>query len=425
MSGKAKADKYHTCGKTSIYDILIVGGGLAGLHCALRLSKEQPTARIVIAEAYSYIGGRVYTYKPKGFHGIQWEMGAGRIHGSHKRVLSYCKDFGLTLIPLSETQVFIPKESNVPREDPWPSNASAIQTLLHNLPEKTLSEHTIEELLKKTTKNTKPLSTFAYSAETHVLRADAALRSFQNEMGSTENFFVVKEGLSKLITSIVSLLKERGVTFLLNHKLVDFKGDISIFQNGCTLQAKHTILAFHSVALKQLPFTRSIKALSHVAMCPLLRIYAIFPTSKGQSWFSDLPKVVTNSPLRFIIPINPKRGVIMISYTDASDSEVWSDLLEKKGLDALQEEIMKEVRELFPKKHIPDPLYLKPHPWTEGCSYWKPGFYSIKDMSESVMNPLLNLYICGESFSEHFQCWMEGAIEHADKLLDRFPMTPY
>ena len=132
MSGKARAKEYHICNTSSIYDTLIVGGGLAGLHCAMRLSKEQPTARIAIAEAYSYIGGRVYTYKPKVFRGIQWEMGAGRIHGSHTRVLSYCKEYGLTLFPLSEGQVFIPKETNIPRDDPWPSNSNAITTLLHN-----------------------------------------------------------------------------------------------------------------------------------------------------------------------------------------------------------------------------------------------------------------------------------------------------
>ncbi len=112
----------------------------------------------------------------------------------------------------------------------------------------------------------------------------------------------------------------------------------------------------------------------------------------------------------------------MISYTDASDTDVWNDILEKKGLDALQASIMKEVRALFPDRTIPNPLYLKPHPWTEGCSYWKPGAYDIKEMSESVFNPFSNVYICGESFSEKHQCWMEGALEHAEKLLQRFPM---
>lgn len=109
----------------------------------------------------------------------------------------------------------------------------------------------------------------------------------------------------------------------------------------------------------------------------------------------------------------------MISYTDASDTEGWTTLLEKKGLEGLQTKLMSEIRSLFPDRTIPDPLLLKPHPWTEGCSYWTPGHYSIKEMSESVLNPFPHVFVCNESFSVHHQCWMEGALDHADQLLKK------
>lgn len=430
MSGKHN-EKSAPCEKNHTVDILVIGAGLAGLHSALQLSKKHPKAQIVVAEAYNYTGGRVLTYKPKatfgrpkGKQGIQWEMGAGRIHHSHTKTLSYISKYHLTTIPISETMQFIPKGTKKPQADPWPTIASATTTLLHNLKSDILATNTIDTLLEKTAGHAeKALLTFPYYAETHVLRADAALRSFQHEMGTSENYVVVKEGLSAMIDGLVKELKARGVAFIFDHRLIniDPKKNIAFFANGCTVQYNKCILALHAKALKQIEATQKLPSVQRVIMCPLLRIYAIFPTKKGESWFSDIPKTVTDSPLRFIIPINPAKGVIMISYTDASNTQVWTDILEKKGLASLQEALMKEVRALFPDRHIPDPLYLKPHPWTEGCSYWAPGSYDIHDASTSVINPFPHVYICNESFSEHLQCWMEGAIDHADKMLAHFP----
>lgn len=424
MSGKGKGkekDKHPPCEDHKV-DILIVGAGLAGLHSALQLSERFPKAKICIAEAYNYTGGRVLTYSPKGFPGIQWEMGAGRIHRSHHRILSYCSDYGLTILPISSESIFVPETTKVGIDDPWPHTSSAINTLLHKLKPDILATNTVDTLLKKVTGDTNQLMTFPYSAETHVLRADMALQSFQKEMGSSEGFVIVKEGLSALIDGMVKELKHRGVVFLFDHRLVDLdtRDCKAIFANECTISYNKCIVALHAKALKQIPITQKLPAVQNVLMCPLLRIYAIFETHKGRSWFSDIPKIVTDSPLRFIIPINPTKGVIMISYTDASDTEFWNSILEKKGLSGLQDAIMKEVRKLFPDRHIPDPLYLKPHPWSEGCSYWKAGSYSVKEMSESIINPIPNVYICNESFSTTHQCWMEGALDHADEMLKHF-----
>jgi hypothetical protein len=160
-------------------------------------------------------------------------------------------------------------------------------------------------------------------------------------------------------------------------------------------------------------------------MEPLLRVYAIFPTSPN-AWFADLPKLSTDSPLRFIIPINPKSGVIMISYTDGKDAKYFMSILDSKdGPSKLQSFIMKEIRSLFPSLSIPDPLFFKTHPWYDGCTYWTPGSYSPSQLSESLMNPLPishpNLYMCGESFSLQ-QAWMEGALQHSQALLQKhFP----
>ena len=49
-----------------MHDIVIVGGGLAGLRIALNLKTRYPERSILILEKYKVLGGRVLTYKENG-----------------------------------------------------------------------------------------------------------------------------------------------------------------------------------------------------------------------------------------------------------------------------------------------------------------------------------------------------------------------
>ena len=86
------------------YDYLIIGGGLAGLDTARELLKKEPSTKIILCEKYKKLGGRAVTYK-KDLGGkvgeVQWEIGAGRISNSHKKVLGLIKEYGLHSVPIS------------------------------------------------------------------------------------------------------------------------------------------------------------------------------------------------------------------------------------------------------------------------------------------------------------------------------------
>ena len=406
------------------YQILIVGAGLAGLHSAMRLSDKYPSIKIAIAEAYDYVGGRCFTYQYK--KDIQWESGAGRIHSSHKLVNHYVTKYNLTKIPIDSQEDWVSSRTHAVTPNTWSNISEFIVTALSHLNSNLLATHTIEELLNKSygeTYTRQLLERFSYRSEVNTMRADLAIQSLQREMSSSssksQHFYVVKEGLSELARQMCKTLTERGVTFLLNHRLCAVEQHSSPIVCKFTktrITADKVILALHSEALKKISPFSNLPVLKHLKMQPLLRTYGVFPTED-----IGFNKMVTDSPLRFIIPVNSKKGVLMTSYTDGDDTKPWAKILKEKGEKSLKAAIMRELTSLFPT--MPPPIFFKSHLWNKGCTYWTPGLYDPKELSEKVMKPLpsmwQNLYACGESFSLR-QAWIEGALEHSDKMIDKF-----
>jgi hypothetical protein len=253
-------------------------------------------------------------------------------------------------------------------------------------------------------------------------------------MKSNSGFGICKEGMSALTDAMMIEFASLGGTIIMDTELLHV---INNKDNSITLECrirdsrrkefyvgKNVVLALHHVALKDVKGVNRLPVLKHLEMTPLLRMYAVFPTRRGVSWFSGLNKIVTDSSVRYIIPINPQRGIVMISYTDGNDAKYWikqDESAAEHGQENVKELIMTEIRKLFPDRTIPDPIFFKQHPWYDGCTYWLPGDYSVEHESIKSLHPMPttipNLFMCGESFAVE-QCWIESALVQADNLLD-------
>lgn len=404
------------------YDIVIVGAGIAGLQMGIELMKAHPSLSCCILEKYNYTGGRVVTFRKKlpGIGAIQWENGAGRISTTHRGVLSLLTRYELTTYPISSDVTYC--DSQETPYDPFSRLHDIFLQPLQQLPDTILQTHTVGELLEKIVgvhAAKQYYQTFPYWSEIHTLRADAALASFRGEMGSMSGFVGCAEGLSALMNAMKTDFLTRG-----GHIQYDMEvQSISHILHGVQLQchkqmisARICILALHRNAVAAIRGIQHIPVLSKLIMEPLLRIYAVFPVRKGISWFSELSKTITNGRIRFFIPINPKKGIVMISYTDGADARYWM----KKSPNDVQQQVMSDIRRLFSDRTIPDPLFFKLHPWSDGCTYWRPGQYSIYEESKKSLHPLPreipSLFLCGESFAVQ-PCWMESALKQANQLL--------
>lgn len=433
-----------------MYDIIIIGAGLAGLHCALQILKAKPSTKLAILEKYGYCGGRVVTFRKKLQSGkkLQWEIGAGRINESHKRTIDLISQHGLHIKPIPSYQEFRQAKNNfIPESSGFLGYASFFLDAAKYLKSDIIRKFTIMELAKKIMGSRaaeEMFNRFPYWAEPNLMRADLAITTLQGVVGKDEKFYVCQEGLGTLADIMADKILSLGgniflKTEVLNIEHIDSNDNKESYDIVyCTrnskdsnpvslkISSRKTVLALHADALKKIPALQEAKFLNYLKMTPLLRIYAVFPTYRGKSWFSNIPRTICpakDNPIRFFIPINPSEGTVMISYTEGPSAEYWMKMLDSNNsaTQKLEEEIMRAVRKLFPEiSKIPNPYFLKAHPWWGGCTYWTPGEYDLNEMIEASVHPMPKIlpttYVCGESTSP-CQTWIEGALESAEMVI--------
>jgi len=375
-----------------MYDTIIIGGGIAGLNCALH------TKNHLLLECNDYLGGRIFTHnEPK------YESGAGRYNETHALLVSLIRRFHLTPIPLSKDKSFIYKTScsvMIPDIDTY-FNTKIKKVLKNGSRDETFYKHCLRYYTKDEVDQLRYI--FGYTSEFLEMNAHDAIRMFKKKIG---RYYILKEGFSELLRRM-----SQDIHYKMNHCVKSVHEENGIFhvdQYSC----KHVIFAIPPDNLKHISFLKPIfPLLKSLHTNCLLRIYAIYPNK----WFEGLPTMTTNSFIRHIIPINPKTGLIMISYVEGQDADVY---VNSKGnlRENILPKIQAELKLLFPNREIVKPTYFQPVVWNIGDHAWKPGYNSDK-VAKQLLNPMPHVYICGEAIS-HTQSWMEGALETSMEVLD-------
>lgn len=434
------------------YDIIVVGAGIAGLHCATELGRRYPKKTICILEKYKTFGGRTMSYSPKYARAketgpkckslpcaspIKWEAGAGRIHDTHRLTHALLKKHGLHTIGIGSELSFM--SGTTPRPNIFES--AVVPTILRPLqclPGPVLAAHTLRQLLNRIFGPDRAedlVSWFPYRSEIDTLRADVALHSLvDGPMSSHTSYSIVAEGFSELVARLVADLPE-NVVLLGRHDVIDVCRGLSGATDLTVVYGEHKkitlragelcIMSVHSDALKHIGPFHTYAPLKQLKAEPLLRIYMVFPVGKTGPWFKGLGRIVFPSGLRYMLPIDETKGVIMISYTDGSDTAHYRKYIEKYGDESaeLRDAVMRDVRRMF--KGVPMPTYTKAHYWSVGATYWLPSKEGadVVALSRRIAHPfpqsLPGLYVCGESYSPYNQAWVEGALETAEAVLKR------
>tara|TARA_B000000565_G_scaffold255715_1_gene237294 strand:- start:2830 stop:4101 length:1272 start_codon:yes stop_codon:yes gene_type:complete len=398
------------------YDVVIVGGGIAGLYCAYKLSETQ---NVALFDERNYIGGRIYT------HSKGYEVGAARFNDSHTQLLELIKYYKLTKMPIPKEIDYIEYIEDKENEVTMNSHIEFQKTLnkvvkntkkTNNLKNITFYEHLIK-ILKSKEKADRIVNIFGYYSEMKEMNAFDAYNTFKKDFGNVQ-YYILMEGLSNLCENMMKTIRKNGSKVYLKSRINSVERVNDYFRIGREnrkrkITGKKVIFAIKPHQLKDFPIISSIhKYTKAVYNAPLIRIYAVYK----DVWFKNINRTTTNNILRQIIPINKKTGLIMISYTDGKDTKPFmKNDFELKSDSELKQIVAKNIKKVFPDKNIGEPDYFKAHLWTVGCHHWLPNFDSTK-IQKDILNPVENVYICGEGFSDK-QAWIEGALNSASKVI--------
>ena len=443
-----------------LYDYIIIGGGISGLYTYYQLLKKDPSLNIILFEKNDYFGGRIKTtYKKINSNEYQMEDGAGRFNKNHTLLFHLITELGLekNIIKIDGKSTFIDVKNLFHEKEFQNKNSfDYIEIILKKAKKEnkdvlmslSFSEYASTILNKK--QMNFMIQSSGYYGRLVKMNAYDAYRVFKNDIRDNIDYYTLKNGMSSIIKKLLVKIKEYRGKYRLNSEITDF--DIKYNKNNDNMDNKNNdnknnnnnkdnnkddsnnklfyikinnknqekiyiskkiLLCVPKSCLLSLSYFQNSyykKLFNSIQTEPLCRIYNIYK----EIWFTKIGKITTNNRLKYIIPINKKTGLIMISYTDNKNAKYWKNIQDKKNdLDTI---IVKDVKKIF-DIDISKSMYNHVCYWKDGTNYWKPSYNST-----IISNKILQidkstpLFILGEAYSTN-QGWVEGALRSSDIFL--------
>jgi hypothetical protein len=408
---------------SSYSDIVIIGGGIAGLYSAYTIQKISPHISITILERYKkrWFGGRLGT---EIFQGTPVVNGAGVGRKEKDTLLIHLLDE--LKIPYSEfkTGAHYSKKINFPC----------------NL------KHTMNKLRKIYKEQGSPRVTFKEFAVS-VLGDDgynqfsicSGYSDYQYEdahdtlyhYGFDDNYetWTALEIPWKMLIDKLAhqVLKNKKTSILVSNKVDQIMpvntGFIIHTEAGKVYHSRKLIVATTIDTVQQLvPGAKRANSIyQQIHSQPFLRVYGRF--SKESLYLLDSVikgYTVVPGPLYKIIPIDREKGIYMIAYCDNQGALFLKNHLENtaENREFFSRVIEKSLGLLPYTLHL---IAIKDFYWKHGTHYYEPlnGDYKNRaDFLRDVQHPMDNMLVVGEAVSMN-QGWTEGALNSVEKVVTK------
>jgi hypothetical protein len=414
------------------YDVVIIGGGIAGLYSAYNIMKMSPSTSFLVLEKYKkkWLGGRMNN---EIFYNTLVVTGAGVIRKKKDKLL-------LNLIH----QLDIPTRQS--KFDPHyantfdPVNVEKIMKFLRSKYEENTSKN----------KNM-PALTFKQFAE-HILGKEIYNRfittigytDYENEdVNETLYHYEMEDNIC--CWDVINIYWNQLVLKLCNEiglKNIKTSSEVIKVQKlennpcnffietkkGVSYTCNKVIVATTIDGLRKLmPGGQNPNNIyQQIEGQPFLRLYGKFSKKSIPIIEQYVPNyTIVPGPLQKIIPINIKSGIYMISYSDNKNA-----LLLKDHLDNTSENREYFCRLIETSLDIPEgTLHLNAisdYYWPIGTHYFKPLQKSVyvnrEEFLYKAQHPEKGIIVVGEVVSRN-QGWSEGALESVKYALTKKWLT--
>lgn len=394
-----------------MYDIIIIGGGIAGLYSLYKLPSQK--LKVALIEKNDRLGGKLRTVYGKDGE-ILYESGPWRIGRHHHHMINLCKELKINLKKIEKTvNLFIPRKGSVEslhiddiQKDP---GLSVFDTFL--------LKDGIEKARRIQSK----------TGYHDILDMDSTIDAYDAKT-KKETYLVIEKGFSHLIQKLADKVLDVA-DFLMETFVTDVdkckKGYIVSLSQRIgpnqfihkTVNASEIILACPPSSIQKWSVASHFEKLfSCISSYPLNHIYGLCATKPQYRGRSDF-YIVTDNLLSQVVSTNYDNDWIQISYSGGRIAKFWDHLYRNHKI-LWKKKILRELKTILKKTDI---TRLKMYYWDEAIHMWIPGFhFDLESMYRLSLYPnpvsLSNLYIVGESFSKN-QGWCEGALETVEDLM--------
>lgn len=408
---------------SNIYDIVIIGAGIAGLYAAYTIRQMSPYTKICILEknGKSGLGGRAGNEM---FHGTSIVKGAGIVRKKKDKLLVQLlrelnvkmnefdikRTYASTLLPtcdVKKTFLLLKKYYNT------------------SLPSQTFKEYATSLLGETAYKHFVICSGYSdYEKE------DAYDTLFDYGFDDNYNDSAVGIGINwnELIEKLTNKIGEKNIhcnTQVIKITTKKREEDIYVINTEKREYFTRKVILATTIdgVLHILPGANKPNSIyKHIKGQPFIRTYGLFSKSSIELMKQYCPTTtIVPGPLQKIIPMNSEKGVYMIVYNDNQNAVKLKDIAEKDD-----EESRNRFCRLIEKSlGITDGklclLKTRSFYWDIGTHYYTPLPDKYNDRNEFIkiaQNPEKNIKVVGEMISRN-QGWTEGALESVQAVISK------
>ena len=429
-----------------INDIIFVGGGISSLYTAYLLQKEHKKNKkhnsfsFQIFEKNKRLGGRLGIYS---FHQTDVVMGAGVIRAKKDHFLiKLTKELKIKINPF-KTLIQPYKRKSDQKIVSLKNYFSKLRAFYKKLNFKQKRHFNFQKFfLHFFSKN--EYKEFKIAMGYTDYKYDEILEVL-NHYGLDDNnsgWDGYSVNWTELINKISKKIKRSNIHLNEEVKQIDYNKSTQIYSvktnHNRIYYAKKIVIGTNADHLKKLikkspnlkkQFPILNKIFNNIHGQTFLRLYALFDKSSNKILENKVNgTTLVEGPLHKIIPIDKKKGIYMIAYTDNEDAHQLRSHLKntEKNRKYLSHLVSKSLGINGSKSlginaelKIKD---IKAFYWPTGTHYYSPlGDQPYKDITTYVrkaQNPIDGFFVVGEMISRQ-QGWTQGALESVHSVFDK------